>query len=394
MFLPNYTILGRLELLEVYEEYDGPRLFSCRNSAGQIYLAMWIEKSRDSDNWLYVPVSKERFEYVRSGGIDLRDAFLAAEDGFVFVINTSLIEEKASFDIKTSAELDDRWLPDIGEYINLHTTTIPLLENEIQKIALSKRRDILHLRLNIPDSRRPEAPARILGNFLKSIQDIMDAIGNVLESRDIARGPIPQAQIAKTQLVVTRTFAGSFGVELSSSQEADLFGDTTTYNAIEYFVSLLNSGSDPERLRQILHELKIRPASKYRELLTNVLKTNTGFNIDWASPVEGRKGSANLNVANAKEVIVIIDEIESEEPYEYDVIGILIGMNIRTKVYEIKDTDQNRKISGKILEEAVHQVENATINREYLARIREIPEILPVTGETKYKKQLVSLTPL
>ena len=184
-------------------------------------------------------------------------------------------------------DLENKWLPEPGEYLGLPTITLPSIENEIEKIALSKRRDVLHLRLDVPYTTRSEAPARALGNYLKSIQDIIDAIGNVLESGDIARGPLPQAQIAKTELVVTRTFQGSFGVELSSSQAADLFGDTPSWNAIRYFISLLNSGSNVEELKQKFRELKIRPASKYRELLNHVLRTNIGFNIKWASPIGG-----------------------------------------------------------------------------------------------------------
>ncbi len=394
MFLPNSTILGRLELLEVYEEYDGPRLFACRNSAGQIYLAIWVEKSLDSDIWLYVPVSKQRLEYIRSGGIDLRDAFLASEDGFVFIVKISILEDKASIEIKNSNELEDRWLPEANQYLELATITLPSIENEIEKIALSKRRDVIHLRLDVPYTTRSEAPARALGNYLRLIQDTIDAIGNVLESGDITRGPLPQAQIAKTELVVTRTFHGSFGVELSSLQAADLFGDTPAWNAIEYFISLLNSGSNIEQLTQKFRELKIRSASKYRELLTHVLRTNIGFNLNWASPFEGRTGKAELLVRTAEQAIIIINEIEKEEPFEYDVTGTLIGINFRTKVYEIRDRDENRKISGKILDEALPQVEFATINREYIARIREIPEVNQATGETNYKKQLVSLIAL
>jgi hypothetical protein len=394
IFLPKSTILGRLEFLEVYEEYDGPRLFSCRNTSGQIYLAIWVEQLPDLDIWLYVPVSRQRFDYIRSGGIDLRDALLAAEDGLVFIAKISRLEEKASIEMKTSSKLEDRWLPEPEQYLELATITLPSIKNEIEQIALSKRRDIIHLRLDVPYLTRCEAPARALGNYLRLIQDTIDAIGNVLESRDIARGPLPQAQIAKTELVVTRTFHGSFGVELSSAQPADLFGDTTGWKAIEYFISLLNSGSNVEELKQKFHELKIRPTSKYREFLTNVLRTNIGFNLKWASPIEGRGGMAELLVRTAQEAIIIINEIDREEPFEYDITGTLVGANTRTKVYEIRGSEENRKISGKILDEALPQVEFATLNREYIARIREIPEVNPTTGETNYKKQLVSLIAL
>ncbi len=238
---------------------------------------------------------------------------------------------------------------------------------------------------------RSEVPAIILGNFLKFIQATIDAIGYALEGTDKSRGPIPLHNIMKTQLSVTRTFAGSFGVELSSLQGADLFGNTPTGDAIERFISLLNVGCDADKLKEIFSSLQIRPAAKYRELLNHVLRYKTSFNIEWASPVENRRGYAELSVKTAQEAISIIDEIESEEPYEYDINGILVGMNIRTRVYEIRDIEENRKLSGKILDEAMDQAEHATINKQYLARIREEAELIPATGEMKYNKQLVSL---
>jgi len=59
MFLPNSTILGRLELLEVYEDMMDRVFFHAGILQGRFYLAIWIEKSFDSDIWLYVPVSRK-----------------------------------------------------------------------------------------------------------------------------------------------------------------------------------------------------------------------------------------------------------------------------------------------------------------------------------------------
>jgi hypothetical protein len=43
-YLPQSTILGRLKIIEVYEFYDIPRLFCCRNAAGQHYLVLSIDE--------------------------------------------------------------------------------------------------------------------------------------------------------------------------------------------------------------------------------------------------------------------------------------------------------------------------------------------------------------
>src|SRR3990172_2296265 len=269
-YLLENAILGRLELIEVYEEYDGPRLFSCRNSSGQIYLAIWVEKKSDKDIWIYLPISAKRFTSIRSGDIDLREAFLTAEDGYIFIVNISKLNGHISVDERLSREIDNKWLPEQGEFLNLTTVTLPPIEDDINKIAVSRRRDIIHLILKIPNITRSEVPARILGNFLKFIQETIDAIGYACESTDKTRGPIPISYISKTQLSVTRTFAGSFGVELSSLKGADLFGNTPTGRAIEQFISLLNIGCEADQLKEMFSNLRIRPAIKYRELLNHI----------------------------------------------------------------------------------------------------------------------------
>jgi hypothetical protein len=94
-FLPQNTDLGNLDTIEIYSYYNGPRLFSCRNSAGNIYFALWVDEEDDFDLWLYVAISQQRFEEIRSGKIDLQNAFLKAEDRFAF-------EVKIFFDINSS----------------------------------------------------------------------------------------------------------------------------------------------------------------------------------------------------------------------------------------------------------------------------------------------------
>ena len=85
MFLhKNFTQLGNLEIIEIYEYYDQPLLFSCQNAIGQKFLAVLIDETDTVETWLYVPVSENRLNEIRSGKIDLHDAFSKAEDNQVY----------------------------------------------------------------------------------------------------------------------------------------------------------------------------------------------------------------------------------------------------------------------------------------------------------------------
>ncbi|MGB5961237.1 MAG: DUF6575 domain-containing protein [Coleofasciculaceae cyanobacterium] len=386
------TTIGNLEMLEVYEYYDKPCLFSCRNGSGQIYLAVWIDETPNSDSWLYVPLSSRRFQYIRSGGIDLHDAFLMAEDNFVFQIITFNNDTPAEVTTIPCERLDEDLLPMAGEFLTCDTQTLSTMEvKEVTRTALEIRREVLNLAFKFPTIHRTEAPAADLGIILQSLQYLLNAIGQVRTGNAKLLGKIPKRVIEQTELAVAGTFASSFGVELVASSQADLFGDSLAGAAIEEFLALIKIGSKAQELRECLLKLQSRSASRYRDFLQSLVKARTGVRLNWGSPQPNRGGYAELSLVIVKDIIAIINQIEAEAPEEYQVTGQLIGANIRTKNYEIRELETDIKYSGQILDEALPDVETATLNQIYVTVIRAIVEILPITGEEKVKYQLVSL---
>jgi hypothetical protein len=125
--LPQSTILGNLEIIEVYVYCDQPCLFACRNRTGHIFLAVWIEETAVFNQWLYVALSEQRFTSIRSGKIDLRDAFLKSEEGFVFEVKITRDRSPDSIIIILCARLDEDWLPRAGEFLELAADTNPLI---------------------------------------------------------------------------------------------------------------------------------------------------------------------------------------------------------------------------------------------------------------------------
>jgi hypothetical protein len=226
---------------------------------------------------------------------------------------------------------------------------------------------------------------------LQSLQYLINAIGQGKTGQRTTLGRIPKKVIEQTQLSVAGTFAGSFGVELVASSQADLFGDSLAGDAIEEFIQLVNIGSKAEELRECLLKLQSRSASRYRDLLQSLIDSGTGIRLNWGSPKPNRSGFAELSLFAAKAIISIINQIQSEAPEEYEITGELVGANKRTKTYEIRDLNTNTKYSGRILDEAMPDVAIATLGQIYVAVIREVVEILPMTGEEKVKHQLVSL---
>lgn len=127
--LPQNTMLGKLEMVEIYEYHDKPLLFACRNASHTHYLVVQEGIHADSETWLYVSLSQERFQQIRTGIIDLHDAFAHPEDDFVFFVRLFYSHRSSQITMLNSSDLTNDQLPDKGEFLNIESSG---LENIIQ----------------------------------------------------------------------------------------------------------------------------------------------------------------------------------------------------------------------------------------------------------------------
>lgn len=70
--LPKNTVLGQLKLEETFHYFDIPRLFTCKNNAGSRFLVISTFDDYETYEWLYLPISKDRFSSLISKAIPLR----------------------------------------------------------------------------------------------------------------------------------------------------------------------------------------------------------------------------------------------------------------------------------------------------------------------------------
>ncbi|MCG9131162.1 type II toxin-antitoxin system HicB family antitoxin [Candidatus Poribacteria bacterium] len=111
--------LGIHKVVENYVYNDDPALFSCKDSAGHLYLVTVSENEQDK-TWLRVEISNERFNLVRSGGIDLRNAFTEAENGYLFRIKVPHdAPTQSSPEVIHPNEIPEDMLPFPGERLGL-----------------------------------------------------------------------------------------------------------------------------------------------------------------------------------------------------------------------------------------------------------------------------------
>jgi hypothetical protein len=116
--LPQDTFLGKLTILEVYEYYDHPVLFACHNAAQNTFLVVLLDETAQATTWLYVALSADRFQQVRTGAVDLHSAFKDAEDEIAYEVTVLNVVHPTQIRVLPSVSLQQ--LPEPSERLHLN----------------------------------------------------------------------------------------------------------------------------------------------------------------------------------------------------------------------------------------------------------------------------------
>jgi hypothetical protein len=378
-----------LEITEVFDVFDFPRLFLASNRFGSRFLVLSVAEEASELVWLYLPVSEERLADLKECRLSLRTAFVEAEGGLVEVRVGASGEARLNY----LREASNEWLPGEGEYLQAipSSTTLPAAG----PLAKAQRiwRDVVHVAFGFREFRGLTAPLRPLADLFSSFQQSLDTLGAASFGHRSLRGPLPGEILERTQLEVTGAFESSFGVVLASSTQADLFGNSLAGEGLAEFVRIAQLSRDRERLVAAMRELGARGASRYRVFLKALDSAAATADIRWSSPVESRAGSAFLGRDEIREALATLTAFELAEVPPLELVCRLIGLNVRTKTYEILSESDHKKYSGRVADQALVQVSHATINARYLASLKPLFEVNTTTGEERTRFYLFGLVP-
>ncbi len=269
------------------------------------------------------------------------------------------------------------------------------------QIAREKGREILNMHLYFPaKSVNPEAPVKKLGKLLISLQDTLDAIGQFESGCATPLGKISQEITDKTGMDVIGIFKGSFGVRFASSpksEQLDLWEPSLAEIVIDDFITLLNSSSDEQKLKELTAKLQQRSVSRYRQFLLALTHSEADLRVEWGSPNQEKGGTAQLSCWDAWRAIAICDEVEITEPENLSIIGELLAVNSEQKTFRIRDRHEGNIYFGKITDAVFDSGVDLVVvkpPRTYTALIQQTLEERPATGEAILKSKLLNLEPV
>ena len=389
MRLPVDTHLGELRVRDIYEYYDGPRLFSCESSVGQVFVALSVEDLREETRWLYCPVSALRLASLEQQNFDLRSVFTHPESNFVFEVRLGKGPDQVTEIL--ASELPENYLPFEDLFVELEPPEERVAVPVAPTHANQTRRETLRLALSPRGIEGFEAPSRLVGQVLVAVQEVVSAIGQAVASEATTRGRIQPDILTATELRTVGTFAGSFGVELAAAQLSDMFGGSPLADSLQALDDLISAGDSEARLGPILERLKPRSASKYQQLIALLADSGTGITFDWGSVDRSRGAYHRVSADTLSQIAATLKLVDTTDVTTYSVTGVLIGLNTRTRSFEIEDRVEQRRVRGKLDRGRFASDDEFTINGVYRGTIEETVEVSGLTGDETVRRLLVEL---
>ena len=343
----NITGLGRLEIVETYVYYDQPVLFSCKSAADHLYLAVATDKNDEYETWLYVGVSVERLNLIRSGTIDLYDAFAKPEDGF-------LLQEIIPYGDQTQPRMEsiqpdqisEDMLPMPGERLDLEIETFPELRDS-EEIAKYGKREVLNLTLNFDGPFRSEVPVTALSQILGNFQNVINAIG----MHRFKLKKIDEDTKRKMQMSFLKVGAGAFDIQLASRDTTDFSKSSDCGDAIEKFLNLIAAGSNQEQLKSHLEELQSMVAKDYTAFLKSINEYVIDAKFKWVSPNPNRGQTVHLSNHQMQEALKVLKKYDAETSRSSRITSKLPETFPRSKRFQMETADEAFK--GIIADEAI-----------------------------------------
>lgn len=376
----NIPELGELEIVEIYDYFNVPILFSCRNAASHLYIVLFADHLPEYETWLYVEVSLTRLNLIRSGKVNLHDAFSKPEMGRLLkamIPHNNSVSGELNSEYITPDQVHSDVFPPVNEYLNLGDTPL-FLETNLVEIAKSSGREAIGIKLNSIEEYNSEAPILPLGKTLTRFQNVMYTIRMVKSNSKQINEKIRNDM----QLSMLATERGSFDIKLASKKADTIpLWDIPSIQAetISEFLSLLRSKDNESDLKDILKRLKSRVAEEYKRLLTSLGESGADTTFSWASPNSDEQETVSLSKNEIPKLIEILQTFQEEQETPFTITGELIGIFLSSRRFEIKTENQTYK--GSLLKDADISIKNATISRIYKAEIQEILSKSEVTDE-------------
>ncbi|NOS75491.1 MAG: hypothetical protein HOP36_13375 [Methyloglobulus sp.] len=372
------SLIKDLNPIEVFDYYDGPRFYSCRDKVGQVFLVYWIDETDEYNAWLYLRVSPERYLSLKCGNISIAKALANPEEESAFVVKnygTDFSVEEIS-----TAQIEADWLPPVSSFLHLNESALPEKTLSAVEVAMRSDRQVIDLAFDKLSNAHEMGCGR-LGKLLDSFQDFIYALacGSQLDVRRI-----PEVIKFKSEVLVTGLYASSFGIRLQS-KGGELFPGDETEKAIEIFANLISTLETPEKISEELHHYNILARSRFKYLLHLLVDSEVSLETDWGAP-SGSTLKSRASFNEIKRALIKLKETDDATKNIVERPANLVGVDVESAFFALK-IEGNEIIKGKLSD--LVSSRQFDIPSRIIAKLEESCVIDPLTDQEKWSYILV-----
>lgn len=364
IFLEQNPVMGKLQIEDTFLSYDGPRLFSAVNGAGQRFLVNCLDADEREEIWIAVAISDRRLSALKDRQLPLRDAFTSPELGSVIWFSTSDSGELIMSEIVDPSKLTDLVLPDVGVYLPQVGTKREVVNATF--LARTLKSNIVLLRL-FPNSDKHEASAALVGGILSSFSDYLFARIDAAYAEAQQRLAANIAGI-KPEVNIVGTFAGSLGVEIVVRGDESL-----VRNALRSAVGDLAFAHDAPPLRDKMVIERRHQADLMRRFLQQVSSGQSDLSVETASDGDESAVGTALPLETVKETLKHLKAVRAldnsssadERPAPVMLLAELTGLSLRSKTFELRILQDGTFLKGSMASEVFSDVSRAELPSRY-----------------------------
>jgi hypothetical protein len=204
-------------------------------------------------------------------------------------------------------------------------------------------------------------------------------------------GKLPFQLTLQSELLVEASFTSSYGSHIIASNPAAIVNDSPLTIGLTSLTSLLDDDLVNKNIKSLLEPLGVRCATRYRVLLEQMAAARVDIEIHRASPNNYYNTCVRISKDTARHIADCVKAVETELSDQYKLPCTITAFDSTQYTFSLEIIGEGSRVSGKVEKEAIPPDVHVTIKERYIASIRELSEINPITGEEKKRYTMTRL---
>jgi len=365
------------EHVETYVYYDGRRTFAMRSLGlpDLYYIVNTVDEDEENDTLitLAVAVGSERFRAVRSGVVPFRDAFTGASSGALYRVDWTWNEsdERIASIVQIDAiSLPDSWLPTPTARLSMRTDTVERYEpSDLVRLSEAQSRTVFAIEVEREGARITEFPSRNGGELQVAVDGAIVALSR--EHIGTRKSGIARELRSSVLQLRAASFVLVMAVDAGDAMLEPIEVTSTVFAELNSFIDAVSTGDRTK----VLGELR-RHSPTTRNRLRDILRplASAGSGLALSAAVSGtreivRAAAPPVSISAA---VSMIEDVEPAVSFVDIDRGVLTGLVLRTKRFEIFDSASGTPYKGYMSDDALSVANGLTVGDEsfVVAKIR------------------------